>query len=173
MQDQNAKTDQNETVHPFERTLGQGPYTFVGAGRIAISETFGARYIGPECERGAGTCAHCGHAIMNIFVIRIGDGRQFGVGSDCIFKASIPARELSKVKRAELQRQREMRQARKAKKGLAARTELRQLLVSHSEILQKTPFNERQSMFQYATWCVDHSNDGGIVFALKRVKAAL
>lgn len=175
MQDQNAKieTDQNETkVHPFERTLGAGPYRFVGAGRIAVSETFGARYIGPECERGAGTCAHCGHAIMNIFVIETGEKRRFGVGSDCIHKVGIPARELSAVKKAELAMERQKRAERKKRKGDAARIELRQILETKAEAL-KLIQHGKQSLYQYATWCLDRSNDGGIVIVLKRVKEAL
>lgn len=91
----------NQT-HPFNRTLGPGPYKFIGVGKIQFSETFGARYIGPECERGAGTCAHCSTAIINIFVIETGEGRRFGVGSDCIAKVGLPEKIMTTVKRAEL-----------------------------------------------------------------------
>src|SRR5690348_498740 len=107
-------------MHPFELTLGPGPYRYVGFGKIQVSETFGARYDGPEVERGAGTCAHCGMGIMNIYVVETSENKRFGVGSDCIMKAGMEAKELSKVERAVRDHKAQGRAALKLKKGEAA-----------------------------------------------------
>jgi hypothetical protein len=73
--------------------------------------------------RGLGTCAHCNHAILNIYIVSIGDGQLFGVGSDCIEKAGLPYAELTKLQKIERERQRIQRAARKAKKGDKARAD--------------------------------------------------
>lgn len=74
--------------HPFSRTLGAGPYTFVGIVTIELSPTFGAKVVGDtkDVVRGIGTCAHCGHAIKDCYIVQIKNGKRFGVGSDCILK---------------------------------------------------------------------------------------
>jgi len=100
-------------AHPFERTIGPGPYRFIGVGKIHVSETFGARYIGPECDRGCGTSAHCGHGIMTIFIIRAGDGKNYGVGSDCIAKSEMPYEVKTAAQKAESARRAALRKAKK------------------------------------------------------------
>jgi hypothetical protein len=102
--------------HPFERTIGPGPYKYIGFGKIHFSETFGARYIGPECERGCGTCAHCGTAIMNIFVIQAGDGKNYGVGCDCIAGSTLPYEVKSAAEQGRLKYERKLRDERNQKK---------------------------------------------------------
>jgi hypothetical protein len=101
----------NAKLHPFEMTIGPGPYQYVGFGCIEISERFGARYSGPELERGCGTCAHCGTAILNIFVIRAGDGKNYGVGCDCIEKSNLPYAVKNAVEKQRLLRERDKRRA--------------------------------------------------------------
>lgn len=103
-------------MHPFERTLGPGPYSFVGVGKIHISETFGARYIGPTCDSGAGTCAHCGTGIVNIYVIKNANGQTFGVGSDCIGLLNLPMPEMTKIQKAKRAHNRALRLSRAEKK---------------------------------------------------------
>jgi hypothetical protein len=64
--------DQANATHPFERTLGPGPYRYVGFFEINIQAgQMGRPYINshlvhPRFVSGAGTCAHCGHAIFAI-----------------------------------------------------------------------------------------------------------
>ena len=82
--------------HPFSYTLGEGPFTYVGS--FDLGAVIGALNAGnvnaynngmasaPRLEAGMGTCAHCGHAILNIQIVRRGDGKLYGVGSDCILK---------------------------------------------------------------------------------------
>jgi hypothetical protein len=128
--------------------------------------------VHPNFKSGAGTCAHCGHAILNIYQVQIGNGDVYGVGSDCIAKVGLPARELSLVKREELKQAKLKRDARKKAKGDAARLELKQLLESRAETLRTTVHGER-SLFDYATYCLGRSNDNGICIVLKKVKYLL
>src|ERR1700677_1659025 len=97
MEGQNMINNETELKeHPFERTLGRGPYRFVcfydlGAVIGALNAGNVAGYnnglaMAPKVESGLGTCSHCGHAILNIFVVQTGDGKRYGVGSDCIEK---------------------------------------------------------------------------------------
>lgn len=178
--------DQNETtMHPFERTLGQGPYKFVAF--FDLGQVIGALHAGnvgaynnglamaPKVESGLGTCSHCGHAILNIYVVQIGNGKRYGVGSECIEKAGLPARELSAVKRAELKHKRDQRAALKVRKGAAARGEIKALIESQTDTLKALPHPsvDGLNLLNYATYTLDRSSDGGVVFALKRIKTLL
>ena len=178
-------TEQTNQVHPFERTLGQGPYKFVGTFDLgAVLACLNAGNIGgynnglamaPKIERGLGTCSHCGKAITYICIVQIGDGKRFGVGSDCIEKVSLPQREMSMLRHAKLKHERELRQKRKAKKGDEARIELKQIIESHKDTMAKlpSPSNPNRTMLDWASWCLERSNNGGVVIVLKRVKALL
>jgi hypothetical protein len=162
-------------VHPFERTLGQGPYKYVGF--FEINKQAGAMgrpyfdpsLVHPNFKTGAGTCAHCGHAILNIYQVMTGNGEVYGVGSDCIEKVGLPARELTLVHRQALKHQKALRVARKALKGNWARIELSGILADHAEALKGLK-NGHRSWLDYASWCLEHSNDGGIVYVLQAVK---
>lgn len=84
--------------HPFSYTIGEGPYKYVGS--FDLGRVIGALHSGnvaayqngmaaaPRLESGMGTCSHCGHAILNIQIIRRGDGKLYGVGSDCVLKVA-------------------------------------------------------------------------------------
>jgi hypothetical protein len=183
-----SMTNQNETiaVHPFQRTLGDGPYKFVGFFYINIQAgQMGRPYINPndihpKFVRGAGTCAHCGQAILNVCQIQIGNGEVYGIGLDCVQKVAMPVRELTLIEKAKRDHDKALRQARKAKKGQAARDELQALIDSHSAELaaKKHPSeylanSQGLTLLDYAKWTVEKSNDGGILFALNNVKNAL
>lgn len=147
--------------HPFEKTLGLGPYKFVGEFTIKVGSmgvTTTARPHG-KLIRGAGTCAHCGMAIMNVFQVQIGNGDVYGVGCDCIRKVGLPAAEMSKIDRAERQHQRELRQARKANKEEAANVKLLDMIDNQAETLDKFPHPHinGMSLLDYACWIRDHN----------------
>lgn len=84
------------TLHPFERSLGAGPYRLVGffdlgaciaalnAGNVDGHNNGLARLNSMGLKSGGGTCSHCGHAILNIYVVSNGAGERYGVGSDCV-----------------------------------------------------------------------------------------
>lgn len=74
--------------HPFSKTLGAGPYTFVRYIEITLCPRVGTKVIGrtDDLEKGVGTCDHCGKGIMHNYIVQIGNGKKFAVGSDCILK---------------------------------------------------------------------------------------
>lgn len=126
-------------------------------------------------ERGIGSCAHCGHAIINCYIVQIADGKRFGVGSDCIEKCGLPYAELTKLQKIERERQRVQRAERKAKKGNAARESIRDLIATYSETMAKMkhPKRDADSLLDYAKWTLERSSDGGILFALKTIQNEL
>jgi hypothetical protein len=85
-------------LHPFYETLGPGPYRFVGCYDLgAAQDPTSAANFGnlrgwladaPKLKAGLGTCAHCGTAILNICIVRVGNGDLYGVGEDCVEKCS-------------------------------------------------------------------------------------
>ena len=92
-----APTREASTLHPFlEAGMGEGPYAFVGCFDLAAAMTpDSAANFGnmtgwvkdaPRLKAGMGTCACCGHGIMQICIIRTGNGDLYGVGSDCVLK---------------------------------------------------------------------------------------
>lgn len=107
--------------HPFSYTIGEGPYQFVGS--FDFGQVIAARDNGnisayengmaslPKLEAGCGTCSHCGHGILNIMIIKRGDGKLYGVGSDCVLKVAKEG-DVSAVSKME----REIRQAAKQKR---------------------------------------------------------
>lgn len=168
--------------HPFERTLGQGPYKYVGFFYINIEAgKQGRPYINPNdvhprFVRGAGTCAHCGQAILNVCQIQIGNGDVFGVGLDCVGKVDMPVKELTLIQKDKAKRDKELRLARKAAKGASAREELRAYMQANESLLKSKPHptaimtNNGHTLYSYAEYCLNKSNDSGIVFVLANVK---
>lgn len=83
-------------THPFQKTIGPGPYKHCGsydmgaalAHQQAFGDTASAFRDAPRLVAGMGTCAHCGMAILNIQIIERGDGKRYGVGSDCVLKTN-------------------------------------------------------------------------------------
>jgi hypothetical protein len=94
----NTQTQSTTALHPFYETLGPGPYRFVGCYDLgAAQDPSSAANFGnmrgwladaPKLKAGLGTCAHCGTAIMNICIVRVGNGDLYGVGEDCVEKCS-------------------------------------------------------------------------------------
>lgn len=86
------------TLHPFYETLGEGPYRFVGCYDLgaALDPTSAANFgnmtgwlsAAPQLKGGLGTCSHCGKGILNICIVRVGNGDLYGVGEDCVEKCS-------------------------------------------------------------------------------------
>ena len=71
------------TVHPFERSgLGTAPFQFVRYEYLTYQACPGAPV------QVGGSCDHCGTGIKDAFWIRGADGREFKVGSSCVYKTS-------------------------------------------------------------------------------------
>jgi hypothetical protein len=111
------ENENNILEHPFVKTIGEGPYKVVGFMSIKTSTTQGTKVVGdtsltrhPQWKGGAGTCQHCGTAIMNIVVIRNGSGDLHGVGTSCALKSDLPPKEVSLI---QLRVRKESKQKRK------------------------------------------------------------
>jgi len=171
------------SVHPFERSLGAGPYRFVGTFNLgaAVAALHAGNVAGynnalagaPRVEAGMGTCAHCGMAISLICIVKIGNGKLYGVGSDCILKAGMPVKELDALQKAKRAHNKALREARKARKGEAARGELAEMIQFEGERMSKLPHPSipHLTLLDYANWVLERSGDNGIVIALKGIKA--
>jgi len=161
------------TAHPFERTLGAGPYRFIdtfnlgealsalGAGNVMGYDFAMARL--PNLEAGAGTCAHCHHSISFICIVRRGDGKLYGVGSDCIAKCGLPYQELSKLQKAKKAHEKKLRDARKAAKLEALKKDLQRFCEQNAERLKADPHpsaglsSQGKSLLDYLEWMVKNS----------------
>lgn len=165
--------------HPFFRTLGPGPYTFAGFGQIHFSETFGAKYVGPHVDSGAGTCAHCGHGIMNIFVVKRGDGRTYGVGSDCIGKLHCDDqfKGMGEFERTLKELKRKQGQERREKQRQAKRQEAYQLVkANEAQLKTSRPKHTAQwaNWMAYANWYLGRERTlNGYKFFIQRLKEQL
>lgn len=149
--------------HPFSFTLGPGPYRFVGVFSIILpSEANQGRsnfHLAPKVDGGIGTCFHCGHAIIDCFLVKTGEGKIFGVGCDCIDKiggegdfSNISAfeRAAKLLKRKKGQEQRKRRRLKLASKIYE--------LMSHNEAkLKSAPhpsqYHSSKSLFDYCKFC--------------------
>lgn len=125
-------------AHPFERTLGPGPYRFAGffdlgaclaalnAGNVEGYNNGLASLNALGLKSGGGTCSHCGMAIINIFIVKTGNGDLYGVGSDCIAKVNKAeegtqaTRELAAKVRQELNKAKNVRLAARLEAAIKA-----------------------------------------------------
>lgn len=73
------------STHVFERAgLGVAPFKVVGN----YVSKFQAIPGDPSCPVQPGSaCDYCAQGIMNVYVVRGADGREFKVGCDCVAKA--------------------------------------------------------------------------------------
>lgn len=111
-------------IHPFEKSgLGKAPFRCVG---MHVEQ--GPRTLRDGTQVGApgqplGVCDHCGMGIKYVYDIVSADGREFGVGCECVLKTagvsdSALVRQVKTIKR---DHDRKLRQERKAKKEDVAR----------------------------------------------------
>jgi len=122
---------------------------------------------------GAGTCAHCGMAIMNVYQVQIGNGDVYGVGSSCIEKSEIPETEIAKVRRAVNKHNADHARQLKVKKANNNKVSLEELIESHGEQMRSLPHPAISSLtlFDYANWV--RENAGGSAKSLKNIKSRL
>src|SRR5688572_27044861 len=83
-------------AHPFELAgMGRGPYRFLFLAVIpgpTLAEKNPSAYnaalqaLPRDLVGGCGTCANCGMAIMNVYVVADANGAKYGVGCDCVEK---------------------------------------------------------------------------------------
>jgi hypothetical protein len=161
--------DQKIKVHPFARSLGPPPYSFQGYGQVVISESRGAFYAGPSIERGAGTCAHCGTAITIVCVVRTGEGRQFGVGTDCVLKVGMPVQEMTKIQLAKKQLDRVKRAEAKKKREIKLYAQVQELVTKNNLALQALPHphpylaSQGKTALDYVNFCARPMSSEGVL----------
>jgi hypothetical protein len=161
----------------FADTLGAGPYKFAGFAQIHKGNgTTPPKY--PERParfvRGMGTCAHCGMAILNVYMVEIGNGDVFGVGSDCIGRihASNDTMGIHRLQRDVNRAMASQRKAVKIEKLKAKRAELCQLLIDAEASLkaQPHPTFPAKTLYDYAEWMAQHAGDKGVSALLKELR---
>jgi hypothetical protein len=106
-------------IHPFEKAhLGSAPFRFIGTSEKVYCACPGA------LEQPAGTCDYCGNGIRYVYHVRSADGREFGVGCDCIRKVDRASLvNVTEFERAVAAQERKLRQARTAARN--AKTQAR------------------------------------------------
>jgi hypothetical protein len=78
-------------IHKFEAAgLGKAPYEF-----LCVTENVHSAC--PGHQQAGGSCDYCGTGIRYEFHLRSADGKEFKVGSDCIFKADNGDRNFLKI----------------------------------------------------------------------------
>lgn len=114
-------------IHPFaERGLGAAPFKLVGHYSLPspyLAEQNPAAYQNALREMpqgwGIGSCAYCGMALVNNFLILAANGRKFVVGSECVRRVG-DAQLVSQAEAIERKARREKQRAKRAAKFAAA-----------------------------------------------------
>lgn len=167
-------------VHPFQAAgLGLAPYVYIGMIEKVCSGqpnehgvTIG--YAGQP----AGTCDYCGQGIRYVCRIRSADGREFGVGCDCVLKLErednrlIDAVEQAQraIKREQARKRAEARMAREAARIRAAVERLeavRPVLASCPH-----PYGGDRSAADYVDWLLKHAGHSGRLRAAQLIEKA-
>jgi hypothetical protein len=175
-------------VHPFARTLGPGPYKWLGSFDLgaAISMQQNGNIDGhnnamasaPRLEAGMGTCAHCGMAIMLIQIVKTGEGKLFGVGSDCVMKTfqkdKIENMDAFQKKLHEIKRQKGKEQRERARVKLAG--QVLALMNEHEQVLKSLPhpssFHKHLTAYDYCQFVYrkGHITSGASKILLHKIK---
>lgn len=126
--------EQNKKIHPWEISLGLAPYKFI---RL-VHAMSGVQH--PDVKKGIGNCAHCGHRIVNCYIIETSENVRFGIGSDCVRDIGLEGRELKAFETAEAQFLRQQRFEREEKKTNELFNELTCLIEINKQELQSRPY---------------------------------
>ncbi len=133
-------------THPFLRTLGTGPYKIVDFFALVIpSEANHGRNnydMAPKnLKKGVGTCAHCGHGIINNYIVQNGIGERFPVGSECVEKTSSSGdiQNLSGFQKHQKEMKRKAGQERRERQRLKLKEECEKLVKDNEYKLAALP----------------------------------
>lgn len=112
-------------IHPFTKTLGEGPYSFV------------------SLTHGSTKCSHCGTPIKNLYNVKNGIGTILPVGSECILQLNHSDTNslVRQVKSAKSKYDSMKREAAKAKK--LEKEKLENLEISKKEFPEVIDFLEK------------------------------
>lgn len=171
-------------THPFESTLGPGPYKFVGM--FYINKAVGAQgrpyydkyLVHANFKSGAGTCTHCGQAILNICQVKVGNGDVYGVGIDCVQKVSLPPTEMKQIDKERKAHEKKLRLDRAELKRQGDFGALKELYEQETEAMTKLPHpnayfaSQGKTLADYVAFFVDKPKSN-CKTALNYVRSAL
>lgn len=157
--------------HPFSYTLGAGPYRLVDFFTLVIpSEANQGRnnfHLAPKnLKSGCGTCDHCGHGIINNYIVQNGLGERFAIGSECVEKAgqSGEFENMSVFEKHQRQLKRKQGQERREKQRIKLRDECFSLIDKNLELFATIPHchehwkNQGATMKDYFIWARQRPN---------------
>lgn len=131
-----------QKAHPFSYTLGPGPYRMVDFfGLVLPSEANQGRnnfHLAPKgLKSGCGTCAHCGHGIINNYIVQNGLGERFAIGSECVEKCGNDGQfeNMSTFEKHQRELKRKQGQERREKQRQSLEQECKQLVSENNERL--------------------------------------
>ena len=165
--------------------IAPGPYKFLGVTteeeRLLDIAARNANAIGAEVvitNTCAGSCAHCGTEIWDVYWFRGSNGLKFKVGCDCAEKA-LTGEEDRPVLNKLLVAKKLL--ASKKRKALSARNDakVREWLTANLEKLSALPSpNERraekdETAADWANWMLTHAGMAGVKRAKKTAEALL
>lgn len=166
-------------THPFEKAgLGRAPFQFIGMSEKVYVACPGAP------EQPAGTCDYCGNGIRYVFHIRSADGKEFGVGCDCVRKTDKACllddvqKKMREVKRAADYAKREKKWAEVEKPridtafaAMDSREEVRLVLASKPHPCDKS--NPEKSLLSYIEFCRRMAGRSGLLRIAKMIEDVL
>jgi hypothetical protein len=161
--------------HPFSQTLGVGPYRLVDFFALILptEENQGRNnfHLAPKNLKSiCGRCAHCGHDIINNYIVQNGLGERFAVGSECVEKAghSGEIENMSAFEKHQRQLKRQQSQERRERQRLALKEKLVALVMANSKKLDTIPFvtAHTKTAWDYCSWYIkrNHSLGGYKIF---------
>lgn len=162
-------------VHKFQIAgLGTAPYRYTGHKVLKYQACHGAP-IQP-----GGSCDYCGTAIMDAFYFRSADGREFKVGSDCVYKAGDRGM-VDLIKKAAAKIQTERRHAREAEQIEAIRAQMANPAVRGALAAQPHPgatgepgdWTNSMSLLDWADWMIKNAGTAGRLKVGKAIKKAI
>lgn len=168
--------------HPFVNTLGAGPYNYVGYYDLSVfkqgrdHDEVLRNNPPPKLKDGLGTCAHCGHAIVNVMIVKNGANELYGVGSDCVNKvhAEGDVTGLTKMQRDIKNHKRQLRVKRE-------RAQIEKLTPEYEAALKKLdalphPFerlaSQGKTLADYFRFCANGSNSTIVRYMKLAIKKA-
>lgn len=169
-------------LHPFNH-LGPAPYKFVGRfqmpSKLLIDKNPSAYNMAlsslPKIISGYGSCAHCGTAIKNVYIIECSNSNRYGVGCDCIFKIDSDPVLVNKVKRAKAAADKEAQKASKKTKleDALAWFEDNRLSLARIRHPQEWLASQGKTYADYIDWCLARCSDSSKIIWIKRAMEML
>lgn len=153
-------------MHPFNKTLGPGPYKLIAVWSMPSPSLLeqnpdafnNAMRHAPKLDGYIGSCS----GILHHYIIQNSNGKTYAVGSTCVNKHSQDPNLIKEVKRKETLRQKQLKQSQKNERQKLAE----KLLEVNKEKLTKQPHpnqyyaSQGKTLYEYYRFCLgsDTSN---------------